>query len=131
MPRCPDCRRWKPSEEFPRNRSATTGRGTYCKPCFNQRARTSREKHHGTIRQFWLDRRYGVFEVEIEAILEEQGHKCAICGTANPTHVDHDHATGAIRGVLCFACNRALGFFQDDMETISRAIDYVEGHSRR
>jgi hypothetical protein len=41
--------------------------------------------------------------------------------------VDHCHATGKVRGLLCHNCNRALGLMQDNIENIKRAADYLEG----
>jgi len=40
-------------------------------------------------------------------------------------HVDHDHITGALRGLLCSACNTGLGFFRDHPELLKRAIEYL------
>lgn len=39
--------------------------------------------------------------------------------------IDHDHKTGKIRGVLCFPCNKALGFMEDDIERLKNAIKYL------
>lgn len=53
----------------------------------------------------------GVTDAEYAAMLERQGGGCAICGTTPKTrrlNVDHDHKTGAVRGLLCHRCNRAL-----------------------
>ena len=52
---------------------------------------------------------------------------CLICSRAPAVHVDHDHATGAIRGMLCFNCNGGLGQFKDDIDVMVRAIDYLRG----
>jgi hypothetical protein len=41
-------------------------------------------------------------------------------------HVDHDHATGVIRGLLCFRCNNALGDFREEYELFQRAADYLD-----
>lgn len=50
---------------------------------------------------------------------------CAICRTAAANHVDHDHVTGAVQGMLCFRCNAALGQFDENAETLVRATRYL------
>ncbi|MGH2820760.1 MAG: endonuclease domain-containing protein [Actinomycetota bacterium] len=42
-------------------------------------------------------------------------------------HVDHHHATGEVRGILCFNCIKALGHFEEDVQVMQAAIDYMEG----
>lgn len=63
----------------------------------------------------------------MEELLADQDGVCAICGAANPEHVDHDHATGYIRGILCFNCNGGLGQFRDSIKYLGKAIDYLKG----
>lgn len=56
-------------------------------------------------------RQLGVTDDEYERLLAAQGGGCAICGSTPKTrrlHVDHDHRTGRVRGLLCMRCNRAL-----------------------
>lgn len=60
-----------------------------------------------------------------EAVAFKEGKVCAICGTAENLRVDHDHATGAIRGVLCQGCNVGLGFFRDNAQRLRAAITYL------
>ncbi|WP_431984692.1 endonuclease VII domain-containing protein [Streptomyces qinglanensis] len=54
--------------------------------------------------------------------------RCPICLRPAPEHVDHDHETGRVRGVLCFSCNAALGQFRDRPAAMRRAAVYVEGN---
>ena len=64
-------------------------------------------------------------------MLEEQAGLCAICKTAPAVHVDHDHATGAVRALLCFNCNGGLGQFKDSPEALHAAAYYVAFHTAR
>jgi len=86
-------------------------------------------------REWHLRRRFKLTGDEFAKMLAAQNGVCAICG-AKETHthksgklkelsVDHCHDTGKVRGLLCVNCNRGLGYFQDDIERINRAIDYL------
>jgi hypothetical protein len=123
--RCPDCGELKPLSEFPRNKRTKDGLATYCKPCHNARGRASRDRVGGS-RQYHLKRRYGIGAAEVEALVLAQGGVCAICGKPSPEHVDHDHATSRVRGVLCFNCNGGLGQFHDDVDRLTAAIGYLD-----
>jgi hypothetical protein len=71
-------------------------------------------------------RRYGITATQFDELLAKQGGVCAICGRENPEHVDHDHETGKVRGILCFNCNGGLGQFSDNTERLANAIEYLE-----
>ena len=60
-------------------------------------------------------------------MIEAQGGTCATCD-AKPEHVDHDHRTGKVRGVLCFNCNQALGNVRDDPTTLQELTRYLRQH---
>ena len=64
-------------------------------------------------------------------MLAGQDGLCAICRNAPAEHVDHDHATGAVRALLCFNCNGGLGQFKDDPFLLHAAAFYVEHHNQR
>ncbi|MDP5183311.1 endonuclease VII domain-containing protein [Blastococcus sp. BMG 814] len=127
---CPDCEVVKPVDDFVRNAGQPSGRAPYCKPCHNARGKRSMEKLGGS-RTYHLKRRYGITAAEADAMLEEQNGVCAICRTAPAQHVDHDHATGAVRALLCFNCNGGLGQFRDDPWLLRMAAFYVEHHMQQ
>jgi hypothetical protein len=66
---------------------------------------------------------------QFDAILERQGGVCAICGSANPGpknwHVDHNHKTGKVRGLLCHHCNCGIGHFKDAPRLLAKAAEYI------
>ncbi|WP_328740340.1 endonuclease VII domain-containing protein [Streptomyces erythrochromogenes] len=76
----------------------------------------------------YFKRHYGITEDERDAMIEAQGGSCLLCRIAPAEHVDHDHQTGKVRGVLCFSCNAALGQFKDRPDVMRRAAAYVEGN---
>jgi hypothetical protein len=111
--RCSRCAEKKPLAEF--GTSTRDGRQAYCKPC---------KQADG------IERRYGITMVQYEQALEWQGGRCAIClnrPRSRKLAVDHDHKTGAVRGLLCSRCNhRMLGAAREDPEVLRRAADYLE-----
>jgi phage-related minor tail protein len=71
-------------------------------------------------------RAYGLTIGGFERLFSRQGGACAICGvTDKRLVVDHCHTTGAVRGLLCSPCNRALGALGDDIEGLRRATEYI------
>jgi hypothetical protein len=71
--------------------------------------------------------RYGITLEEVELMKESQGYRCAICWREpKHWHIDHDHKTDRVRGMLCGPCNMALGLLQDDIHTIKKAAEYLD-----
>ena len=70
-------------------------------------------------------RRYGLSPEAYDAMFEQQHGLYAICQTAPAIHVDHCHATGKVRGLLCFKCNIGLGAFNDTPGHLQAAIAYL------
>jgi hypothetical protein len=127
---CPDCMTVKPLEQFVRNASAASGWAPYCKPCHNARGKAAKDKIGGS-RTYHLKRRYGITAAEADEMLEQQGGLCAICKAAPAVHVDHDHAAGKVRALLCFNCNGGLGQFKDNPVALHAAAYYVQLHTAR
>ena len=122
---CPDCETIKPLVDFPRNRSGNGGYGGYCKPCHNRKGRETYLRLYGGTREYHLRRRYGIGQADVDAMIANQDGLCAACGEDEPKHVDHDHQSGRVRGMLCFLCNQALGNVRDDVTRLQRLIDYL------
>ena len=80
-------------------------------------------------RRYQLKRKYGITPEEYDRLLAEQDGRCAICRRRPrddiSLHVDHDHETGRIRGLLCFRCNNALGDFEDDHDRLYAALRHL------
>lgn len=68
---------------------------------------------------------YGITVGQYEEMLLSQEGLCYLCQKDAPLVVDHDHATGKVRGLLCRECNLALGFFYDNPQVMAKAITYV------
>lgn len=99
-----------------------------CKPCYAADER-ARERQNTLVR-------YGLTKETYKLLHDKQNGLCAICGrpeTTESSHgnlhklsVDHDHATGKVRGLLCRSCNLALGKFNDSTSVLASAIAYLE-----
>lgn len=122
LKKCPNCTEVKAVSEFYRSKKDWTGYASWCIICY-----TTVYRIHGTRNS---DRKlfstYGITRVELNSMLEKQQHLCKICKSelVKP-HVDHDHSTGVVRGVLCSSCNTGLGMFKDNPESLRSAIEYL------
>ena len=123
---CPDCGERKPAYEFAAKVRASDGLHTYCRPCNSARSTASAERLYGSVRNLKLRARYGLMVERVDAMIAAQDGLCAICRTKAPAHVDHDHATGEVRGILCFTCNVGLGNLRDDLRVIHNAALYLD-----
>jgi hypothetical protein len=143
---CAGCGTEKPIKQFNKCNATLSGYSVYCKPCayerYNKRRKANLPKHAGygrkwrannkeRFRDHGLKANYGIPLGTYAKMLEAQGGKCAICGTDKPGgrgerfHIDHDHATGAIRGLLCHGCNVSIGHLHHDVNILRAAIKYL------
>jgi len=81
-----------------------------------------------------IKKKFGVTPEMYSSMLSKQGGACAICGTKEPSgtagkhgrfHIDHDHASKKIRGLLCNNCNLGIGYFKDDKARLLAAAEYI------
>jgi hypothetical protein len=84
-------------------------------------------------RRAYFQGTYGMSLEDRDAMLDAQGGRCAICANETPKsgkgwHIDHCHATGKVRGILCRACNIALGLADDSPERLRAMAAYLERH---
>lgn len=121
---CKVCDKLKNINEFP---IRVSGHYRYeCKKCVSEWQRNHRKKNKIHIRYQEACRNYKIsYEQSIE--LYSNTH-CRICNKkfSDIGAIDHDHSNGNIRGVLCHNCNRALGYFKDDIKILKNAIKYLQ-----
>lgn len=130
---CSACREAKRGTEF---RWSLYKRDSYCKPCRRAKDRERYKNSNGAgkdkVFHHSLLRLYGITLDQYNDMAAEQQHLCALCGEKPETdrrmHVDHDHATGKIRALLCHHCNLLLGNAKDSTDRLRLAIAYLERH---
>lgn len=84
------------------------------------------------VRGYALKRRYGITLDQYRDLLKKQGGRCAVCRQLKKRtlHVDHDHGTGEVRGLLCDHCNRLLGFLGDTLPKMRKRVAVLEAYLR-
>lgn len=129
---CSSCNLEKPTSEFsPRKDGSIDGLMGRCKKCISESMAKYYQKNNEKVRAYRRNYgrlyRYGISENNVIEIIAAQGDKCPICDKSidSKSHVDHDHETGKIRGILCKECNIGLGMFGDNPGTIIKAADYL------
>jgi hypothetical protein len=128
---CRTCGEEKIADDFHRHQG---GRRVHCKECLRAQQRARYRATNGKDRVFdqSLRRLYGITLDEYNRMLSAQEHLCGLCGelpdTARRMHVDHSHATGEIRALLCHHCNLLIGNAKESIERLRLAIAYLERH---
>lgn len=125
--RCRACRR-----EYGRKPSAVARRRAYYEAHREQAIGYSLKWKRANLDR-WKDSnrksKYGIPHGTYAELLAQQGGGCAICGTPEQAgkslHVDHDHKTSRVRGLLCDLCNRGIGYFADDPTRLRAAAEYL------
>ena len=143
---CNGCHIVKPASEFWLNkkRNKRAQLKSKCKKCVGLQNRANAKKHPERTRRYhreWNRRnrpyfsdrgfrkRYGITLAMVHEMVLQQEGRCAIClAELVRQQVDHDHVTGKVRALLCQSCNCGLGSFRDSIETMKRAITYLEKH---
>ena len=132
--KCSKCKVEKVLEEF-----YTSGKHikSWCKVCELAYAKSkwpdisNKPGYKESKKAYFLQHKYGKTVEEIEDMFVAQGSKCAICPATEPGgkgqwHIDHNHATKEVRGVLCQACNLMLGQAKDNPAVLREAANYLD-----
>ena len=143
--KCVVCKEVKSLDLFYKSKNRKGGYAYECKKCKNELHRkymqTEKAKKSGCIRskkyreknkkrllnQRYL-KNYGITTDEKMDLLKQQNYHCKICGNKVNMisgHIDHNHKTGKVRGILCRECNTAIGLFKDNINNLKRAIKYL------
>lgn len=107
---CYCCKSWVSRGMFGVDKSRGNGLASSCKRCVSIKSIASKYQ----------------ISVDEARRLRSGKLKCDICDRTQKLEVDHNHNTGAIRGVLCSRCNGALGQFRDRISLLKKAIQYLE-----
>ena len=148
---CNRCRITQSLSSFPLRKD--TGKyGATCHKCLYKDAKIVRQTPEGKkkrsdaqrkvqdpLRQkdYHLKSSFGISLAEFNDMVDNQNNVCAICkksetakdarsGKLKSLHVDHDHETGMVRGLLCTRCNIALGLVRDDRTILGNMMEYLE-----
>lgn len=148
---CTKCQQLKLPEEMSKDKGRRNGLSSWCKDCRKISTRNWGVKHperkdaqnsykketyrenppdYLKSRGWMLKHRYGISLSDFENILKQQDNSCAICkrsaeDTTYHFHVDHCHATGKVRGLLCAPCNVYLGYTKDNAVVYANALNYL------
>jgi len=121
MVECRICHKIKHTSEYRQTKRRKKGYQQPCKQC-NRENRTSFKRK--------IERRYKISFKEYEKLLKDQENKCLICKKefidSKHTHIDHNHTTNEVRGLLCHKCNSILGYSEENIEILKEAINYLE-----
>lgn len=137
---CGKCKEEKPLADFHKKSGSRDGYQNACKPCRIKQVRqwqidnadrykTYYQKYQKESRTLRMRKanKYGLTLEQLDSMIESADGKCTICGREprETLVIDHCHAEGHVRGLLCEKCNAALGLLDDNIEYLKSAIEYL------
>lgn len=133
---CKTCNQTKEIELFVKSNQTKSGYRGICKACSCEYYAKRRVEKYELVRsyerKFHRARRlkytYNITEKEISDLTEKQNNCCAICKTQTKLVIDHCHANGHVRGLLCGYCNLGLGHFKDQISLLENAKEYLNNN---
>jgi hypothetical protein len=117
---------WEFLNNFTNQPRGKFGKSTKCKSC----AKMYQLGYYSKRWAYNVSRRYNITVEQYYTMLEQQQNKCAVCGNGQSQRlsVDHDHATGVVRALLCYPCNTILGLAKDSPERLEAGAAYLRQH---
>jgi len=118
---CKRCHKEKDISCYTPDKRLEDGHKGVCKVCVlvNVKKYQETEKGKRSLMRCSLKKHHNMTIEQYNQMLQDQDGVCKICGSVNPNgarlSVDHDHATGRIRGLLCITCNRKLAIFEQEL----------------
>jgi len=98
-----------------------------------QKSRDNYKKNPSLYKERRIKYKYGMTYEDKEKIFQSQEGRCAIClkpFSMHELHIDHDHITNEVRGLLCPHCNTSLGLLKEDTDILKNMINYLESKQR-
>ena len=135
---CTRCGQYKPkNSDFTHSTQSKDGLLSVCKKCHKER------KKENPLHKVWehatrIKKTYGITLIQFDELLKKQNGNCALCKKpldiimgsnkrkARKPAIDHNHKTGKIRGLLHGKCNSGLGLFDEDIEKLQHAVEYLK-----
>lgn len=130
---CTNCDTAKSLDCFHNQPKQKDGKHSWCKGCqisATRKYKKNNPKYKQMAYERDIKRLYGITPERLAEIYTLQNGKCAICRTSEleltkRLHIDHNHETGNVRGLLCAKCNSGLGMFQDSIKILLNAVEYL------
>lgn len=120
----------QPIKEFHKRKCRPSGYGSRCRSCVKKYY--SSKKRQDILKNRYLEKTHDLKTEDYEKMLKDQNYECKICSKKTielktKLHIDHNHLTGKIRGLLCSKCNIGIGYFDTDknIDLLLKAIEYI------
>ena len=134
---CYACLTEKEHSAFYPNKAKKDGLSTECKDCSRSKALKYHHANGDKVRESFRLRKYGLTPETFNELVVDQDNSCAICQThadeasRGRLFVDHCHSSGKVRGLLCHSCNLVIGHAKDNIETLTKSINYLRKNNEQ